>query len=64
MTFETATTASDLIDILEACARNTHTPLDELVVCVGDDSGFAHYIKDYETLETDKGWLVILNEAK
>ena len=64
MSYDTALTAADLIDILECCAANTHTSLDEMRIAVADLNGYAHWINNYETLEVEEGWITILNAAK
>lgn len=64
MSYDTAMTAADLIDILECCAANTHTPLSEMRIAITDGSGFAHWIDNYETIEVEEGWIAILNAAK
>lgn len=64
MNFDNAMTAADLIDILECCAANTHTSLDEMRIVSTDGSGFAHWIDGYETIEVKEGWITIINVAK
>lgn len=61
MSYDNTVTAADLIDILECCAANTHTPLDELRIAVADLNRYAHWMGSYQTEEVEDGWIVTLN---